>query len=598
MVESGASGALVIAGPPGSGKTTALRHLVAVLPRDRVVFFDVPDLQLYFKEFVADPNRLFVVTRMANCQDHTINLLQRRDYWLVPWDTDDVIEYLLATHRPHCGSVMARVQAGDSSLLGGSPDLWRPVLDRLAADPALPDPRRALHRYLEEHLTDTDLLERARSACLNAVASPGADLLKMLAGLARPGFADNLIRILRHEAVQTLLAAERVAADLHGDADCDYLAERLPRELVKAAASLIAGDEEAMDHLQRLLAGPPWSHAMSASLWHATGAGWEDGSQGLLSLAGAFLEGVRWPGARLANACLNEADLSRADLFLADLSHAGADRTNLSLARLQKANLHNFLACDADLSHADLSSAQADFALFESANLTGASCTGAVLHHASLSGAVLRGAKFRDADLSAADLREISLTDADFAGANIQGANLSRVCLREAHWEGVCFKGVNLHGSNLEGMTLWQADMEGAVLQEALLTGSTMRGANFRGANLRGAKLAEIDWEGTCLAGADLTGATFHMGSSRSGLVGSPIACEGSRTGFYTDEYDEQSYKPPEESRKANLCGADLRGARLKDVDFYLVDLRGALFDADQEHHLRRSGAILGDRVS
>jgi hypothetical protein len=33
------------------------------------------------------------------------------------------------------------------------------------------------------------------------------------------------------------------------------------------------------------------------------------------------------------------------------------------------------------------------------------------------------------------------------------------------------------------------------------------------------------------------------------------MGCEGSRTGFYTDD---QTYKPPEEIRKANLCGAVL----------------------------------------
>jgi hypothetical protein len=38
----------------------------------------------------------------------------------------------------------------------------------------------------------------------------------------------------------------------------------------------------------------------------------------------------------------------------------------------------------------------------------------------------------------------------------------------------------------------------------------------------------------------------FHFGSGRSGLVGSTIAGEGSRTGFYTDEYDQQTYRPPE----------------------------------------------------
>jgi hypothetical protein len=34
-------------------------------------------------------------------------------------------------------------------------------------------------------------------------------------------------------------------------------------------------------------------------------------------------------------------------------------------------------------------------------------------------------------------------------------------------------------------------------------------------------------------------------------------------------------------------------GARLDGTDFYLVDLRGALFDPDQEPHLRRCKAIL-----
>ena len=88
------------------------------------------------------------------------------------------------------------------------------------------------------------------------------------------------------------------------------------------------------------------------------------------------------------------------------------------------------------------------------------------------------------------------------------------------------------------------------------------------------------------------------MGSSRSGLVDSTIASEGSRTGFYTDEYTEQDFKSPEEIRKANLCGADLRDALIDGVDFYLVDLRGARYDASQAAHFRQCGAILEDRCS
>ena len=109
--------------------------------------------------------------------------------------------------------------------------------------------------------------------------------------------------------------------------------------------------------------------------------------------------------------------------------------------------------------------------------------------------------------------------------------------------------------------------------------------------------LADINWEGASLRGADLRDATFHMGGARSGLVYSPIASEGSRTGFYTDEYEEQHFKSPEEIRKANLCGADLREACIDGVDFYLVDLRNAKYDPDQELYFRRYGAILEARV-
>src|SRR5258708_3935794 len=68
--------------------------------------------------------------------------------------------------------------------------------------------------------------------------------------------------------------------------------------------------------------------------------------------------------------------------------------------------------------------------------------------------------------------------------------------------------------------------------QRCLLTDSTMPSANFRGAKLCGAGLAGIDWPQADLRDCDLTHATFHLGSTRSGLVGSTIPSEGSKTGF------------------------------------------------------------------
>ncbi len=159
------------------------------------------------------------------------------------------------------------------------------------------------------------------------------------------------------------------------------------------------------------------------------------------------------------------------------------------------------------------------------------------------------------------------------------------------------FTNAKLLRCDLEFVEIPCGQFGGANLNGALLSGSQMRGADFSKAVLCGAGLADINWEQADLRDADLRFCSFHMGSSRSGLVGSPIASHGSRTGFYTNDYDEQSYKAPEEIRKANLRGADLRGARVDDVDFYLVDLRGAKYDAGQAEHFRRCDAILFDRA-
>jgi len=273
FLKAKARGQIAIVGPPGSGKTTALEHLAAKLlqtyqyqvnllaepqvsqladaPYSLVIYtvryeqladpLSVSSLQIALldeprlSQFADAPDGLVIyAARSERLADHLAV------YKLASWNQDDFIEYLLAVHRPRCASVMARVRAEDHLLLGGLPELWRIALDRLASDETIPDVRRALHRHLEEHLTDTDLLERARSACLNVLVTPDMSLVDAVTAIARPGFADSLIRVLRHPPMQLLLASERIAADLHGEADCDYLAKRLPRDLVEATGRLIA----------------------------------------------------------------------------------------------------------------------------------------------------------------------------------------------------------------------------------------------------------------------------------------------------------------------------------------------------------------------
>jgi uncharacterized protein YjbI with pentapeptide repeats len=209
----------------------------------------------------------------------------------------------------------------------------------------------------------------------------------------------------------------------------------------------------------------------------------------------------------------------------------------------------------------------------------------------------LEGATLRRALLADCDFRGACLENADLRGANLRGANLSRQNLRTARLAGAMMEKANLCGADLEYIDWPEARLAAAHMSGAYLTGSRLVRADLRGAKLDGTGLAEIEWDDADLRSADLRGCSFHMGSSRSGLVDSPYPCHGSRTGFYTNDYEERSYKSPEQIRKASLCGADLRDALIKGVDFYLVDLRGAKYDTQQERHFRRCNAILENYV-
>jgi uncharacterized protein YjbI with pentapeptide repeats len=410
--------------------------------------------------------------------------------------------------------------------------------------------------------------------------------------LARPGFEQDLLRVLRHPTAQILLAVERMSAELVEAGACDFLARRLPRNLFDSLARAIRGRDRAYEHLRALLAGPPWSHAMSASLLLAVDRSWAPGVPAP-NLAGAYLARAAWPGVNLAVACLREADLTGADLLQADCTRADLRQAQLIGGRLVEARLEDADLTGANLAGAVLTGVRATRGRFNQARLTTACFEDAVLCNALFEGANLSGALFLAADLTGACLVDAVIEGADFTAANLYGAVLTGLPLRLACWTGANFEQAELQRCDLEGLDLPGANFQCAVLRQALLTGAHLSGADFRRANLAETGLAHVDWEGADLREADLGGATFHLGSSRSGLVNSPLACEGSRTGFYTDDYEEQYFQPPEQIRKANLQGADLRGARVEGPDFYLVDLRGAQYDSSQERHFRACRAIL-----
>jgi uncharacterized protein YjbI with pentapeptide repeats len=425
------------------------------------------------------------------------------------------------------------------------------------------------------------LRTRIGDFCLDAICrnvNPVLDLrVNELAG--GEAVVVRLARLIRHRPVALLLAADRIAAIIEGGDAKPVLDEHYPREVVLEVARRIAGNAAAIRHLGEWFKGHPGGvHPLAASLLHATTPGWRPDPDCRPRLEGAYLDGVVWPGQNLAGVYMPCAELRQADLSGANLEKVNARRTNFHGANLRRAILNRWIATEADLGRANLEGVQARHGQFLRADLTGASLGGA--------------------DLWKADLRGARIEDADFSGANLEDACLRELALTCARLQGTRFGGADLHQCDLEDIDLMDADFHDADLRGALLTCSRMPDANFLGADLRAARLAEIDWPGACLRDADLRGVNFHLGSTRSGMVDSPIPCEGSRTGFYTEDFLDREVKPAEEIRKANLRGADLRGADIRDVDFYLVDLRDARYTADQAEHLRRCQAILDDRTA
>lgn len=596
QLEAGKCGLIELLGPPGAGKSTALGHLAAIFGESsQLVLADRPDETEFDSLLGCAQEALVIFASPASPLTPALICPWR----LAPWGPDEFIEYLLARHRSQCASVMARLKADPNRRWpGGSPELWQQVLDRFARDESRTDVKQALRDEVDGRLPTPRSRVLARELCYLRLVPWVADTWHTTELAKTKGVGGKLFSLLRHSCIQTLLAAEHVAHWLRADEPPALLRDPMPEALVREAAGLIHDDKPVLEKLQKIMdRGNPASHAMAASLLHATNTGWMPAVASAAKLQGAYLSGACWPGIRLASLDVSNADLSDANLVEAWLEGVTAPQANLSGINLHGAFLAGFSAEGATLAGADLSCVRAPSANFRYAKLPGANLEGALLRLARFEGADLRGARLCRADLSCAWFAASQLDEADFSGADLSLARFYGAVMRVAEFAGARFVRCHLSKCDLEGMWLPGANFESATLDGSHLTGSRMPGANFEFASLCHAGLAEIEWEGANLRGADLRGSTFHLGSSRSGLVGSPIACEGSRTGFYTDEFTEQDFKSPEEIRKANLCGADLRGARIDGVDFYLVDLRNARYTANQAEHFRRCGAILESRV-
>ena len=600
-------GAIEIIGRAGMGKTTALKHLAEVLTTEQpetVWFLDEPK---YDEIEQLKKLKQFVVYTHTEPQVPKTGLMVK----LVGWSEDDAIEYLLSKHHDQCRSVMGRIRGSKENqieyhLLVGCPRLVSIVLDRMARDETVTSVKQCLRDELSVLISDANLRRLCGEYCLDALLQLPLREHKSWKKLQNNKVwkklneqtNQTLKKLLRHLYIQRLLAAEELIREISNNETCLLRNPQDHLKLVFEASRLIEADSPAEHNLKRMLStvGFQALHPLVVSLLHSTGRGWRPEREPIPNLRGAVLYGIH---------------LAEENLCSFDLSGAILCDANLSYAQLDQGCLLNTNFEDANLAHASLSKVKADRAKLQRANMKhvtgrGSSWSNASLVFADLEGAQLNKAWFCGADLSKANFKNAELRGANFLcakvdeavfeGVDFTSAILSGLELNLCDLTGACFDSANLNACQLEGVNLPNANFQNAILTNTYWTDSILPNANFQNAVLSGAGLAGIEWEGADLRGADLRGSTFHMGSSRSGLVDSFLASEGTRTGFYTDEYEEQHYKSPEEIRKANLRGADLRGANITGVDFYLVDLRDTKFDEEQRQQLETTGAILFDR--
>lgn len=559
-------------GPAGSGKSTAMTYLAQKL-----------GAQIHSQTVIHETLRRSGPPFLAI---HTSRTPMNKPIQLelAPWTQDDLIEYLLKNHPAHCASVMARLK-NQLDNLEGLPELWTIVLDEFAADPQLTNIPTALRRRAGRICGSAEAYHAAGEHCLFALLSRE----RYIDAFQCPAYLPR--NILRHRAAGIPLAGDSLASEIirsnwHG------LERMLPRPVIVEAANTLRAYRPALEALARAVNDKKTRQPLGASLLVAAGENWRPLAPA--NLEDAFLSAARWPAIDLTESQLTGADFQQADLAAANLTRCIAVGANFRQANLRHAILDRVIAEDASFVLADLSMARATAAKFIGANLIGACLIGAILTNAQFAGANLTGADLSGAVLASAsfnagttlentDLSSTDLSEASFENANLQTARLDNASLAAAR----------LLNCNLENVRLTHANFENASLKGSLLTASRMPRANFIGASLQNTGLAFIDWPHADLRDADFSGASFHLGSARSGLVASTIASEGSRTGFYTDDFEDKHFKNPEEIRKANLQGADLRGANVFATDFYLVDLRDAHYTPDQAKHFARCGAIL-----
>lgn len=582
----GSSAAIV--GPSRSGKTTALHHAAALCDgRPDILCLDSTNTALV--DQCTRPDRTILYSAPSVLATRSKPSLCFR---LQPWTIDQFMEYLVATHRHACGDVLRRLSNANLPRIPAA--LWTAALTELALDPQLATPHHAIERLIERAMPRESTRCRAGVLCLVGIHDDAASLRRQLR------LSSSAREILAYDECRHILATRVVVSSVCRNRRQRRLPMLTQPRLIAECARIARTDHIFRDALRSaLVIGPHGDHAAAITILHESGDDWKPTAGIVPRLILARLDGLRWPDLQLpellaVRASLRAADFSGCDLTRAKFTEAALSGANLSRARAGEADFTN-----ADLARADLRDADLHRAEFADADLSHVMLDGANCSHARFQSAKLHDARLVRAQLCRAFMNQTDLTDADLSGADLDHASLDRIDFRSVRLEGVRLCGAWLHRCNFVDVAFSTPDWSGTRLFDCDLSGSVMSNPGFSNGSIRNCGLADIQWENADLRNVDFRLSTFHAGSSRSGLVSAGHilpASEGSRTGFYTDDYADQTHMAPEVIRKANLCGADLTGANIEGVDFYLVDLRRARYSTGQAEWFKKCGAILVNR--
>lgn len=541
--------------------------------------------------------REIVITTCTNALVHADLELR-----LLPWNRDDLIEYLRCLAPKQVGEVLARVSCEDLSFCG-SPVVWSTVLRHYVEYKNLTDLRQAILYEVHDRIRSM-LKERSSSAqyptekqvlrtynTLARLLLQGKTLTRQLFPKKRQSDSE-LAEWLAHREVLRTVVADYAAQQLQSNhVDCLYYIHAC--ECVQDVARMGRGLANIPAVLRRCIVRKS-ECGTAARLLTILDKDWKPNADCRgVSFANADFSNVYWPHSTLTNCNLSFADLSGSNLCHSDLAQVNARYGDFRVCDLSQTRLSKAQFPFANLNHARLDRCFAEGTVFDDCQSEAAS-----FDSAELLGCLFRRANLDDASFQNADLRNscfvgASMEFTDLTNTNCRGVNLRGCKLRSAIMVNTRLDAAQLCHTDLEAVVFQGCSFAGASFQHAYLTGSHMSESNLRSAIFSFAGLADIQWVCCDLRECQFHHASFHMGSTRCGLVGSPYPSHGTRTGFYSDDYEHLKFKQPELIRKANLQGCDFRGANIFEADFYLVDVRYAKMDSRQQRHMRACGAIL-----